>query len=85
MTAKTPSRSNLIFGIVLFNLGFDQLSKYLVRLTLIKNETTGVLFDFILLKNVDNSGAALGIGSDLPSMLKTMYFQLLPVIFLLYL
>ncbi|OIQ41810.1 MAG: signal peptidase II [Bacteroidetes bacterium MedPE-SWsnd-G1] len=85
MTAKPLSRKQQIIAIVLLNIGIDQFSKYLVRLTLVKNEVTGVLFDFILFKNVDNSGAALGIGSDLPSMLKTMYFQLLPVVFLIYL
>lgn len=85
MTAKPLSRTSLILTIVLLNVGLDQITKYAVRATIAKNEIVGLFFDSILLKNINNSGAALGIGSDLPTMLKTIYFQILPIIFLLYL
>lgn len=85
MKIQNLSSVKFVSFIVLINAGIDQLSKYLIRYFISKNESISLLNDIIQLKNVDNSGAALGIGSDLPSMLKTMYFQLLPIIFLSYL
>ena len=62
MSVKSHSRIHLILAIVLLNVGLDQISKYAVRSTIAKDEIIGLLFDTILLKNINNSGAALGIG-----------------------
>jgi signal peptidase II len=75
----------LVVLIVFFNIGIDQLSKWIARLAIINNETIDILKGTIVFIKAENIGAALGIGAGLPSMLKIFYLQLLPIIILLFL
>lgn len=75
----------LVVLIVFFNIGIDQLSKWIARLVIIDNETIDILKGTIVFIKAENIGAALGIGAGLPSMLKIFYLQLLPIIILLFL
>jgi len=78
-------RAILISSIVLLNIGCDQISKNIVRNKIKDNEIINVVKDNIVLKIVENPGAILGLGGNLPNALKTFYFQILPIIFLLFL
>lgn len=75
----------LISFLVLLNFSCDQISKNIVRNKTKSNEIIHVLKDILILKKVENTGAALGLGGNLPSTLKTIYFKILPVVFLLFL
>lgn len=85
MRIKNTKRTVLISLIILLNVGLDQISKYAVRINISENETIYLISDILMLKKVENAGAAMGIGSNMPSMIKTIYFQLLPMLFLMYL
>lgn len=85
MQIKSVQKIVLISIIVLFNIAVDQISKTIVRNNLDHTETIHVIKDTIMLKKAENTGAALGIGANLPSDLKIIYFQILPIIFLVFL
>jgi len=85
MKTNRIRRTLLISFLVLFNFSCDQISKNIVRNRTNSNEIIYVLKDILSLKKVENTGAALGLGGNLPSALKTIYFQILPVAFLLFL
>ena len=78
-------RNLLIVLIVFFSIGCDQFSKSIVRYNIDDNETVQVLKDYIVLITVENTGAAFGVGANLPSGLKVFYLQLIPIAILLFL
>ena len=78
-------RAILTVLIVLLNIGIDQFSKWIARLTIANNEIIPILKGTIVFIKAENIGAALGIGAGLPSMLKVFYLQLLPIAILLFL
>ena len=77
-------RSIKIISTVFLNIVFDQVSKFLVRNKINDGEIINVIKDNLVFIKVENSGAALGLGGSLPSNLKTIYFQILPIVVLLY-
>lgn len=85
MVLKRKVKIILVSTIILSNIFIDQTSKYLARHNIHDKEIIHLITDVILLNKAENSGAAMGIGSNLPSTIKTIYFQILPFIFLLYL
>jgi len=84
MKIKRKHRTFLILIVVFFNICIDQFSKLLVRNLIIEGETIKVIKDNLLFIRAENTGAALGLGGNLPSNLKTIYLQILPIIVLLY-
>ena len=77
-------RSVKIIFIVFLNIIIDQVCKYLVRNQINDGEIINVINDNIVFIRAENNGAALGLGGDLPSSLKTFYLQILPILVLLY-
>ena len=75
----------LIVLVVFFSIGFDQVSKSIARSNINYNETIYLLNDNIVLKKVDNTGAAFGLGANSPILLKIFYLQLIPIVILLFL
>ncbi len=74
------------FGIillVLLNIGCDQISKSVVRSTVAYQEHIPLINDNFILTKVENKGAMLGFGSELPPVLKLILLQALPIIVLL--
>jgi signal peptidase II len=84
--AKTPVntlvRSLLILLLVGLNIGCDQLSKKVVRQELSYTDNIKVFTDHITLMKVENSGAFLSVGTELPESVKFILLTLLPVLVL---
>lgn len=75
-------------GIVLLIVGtiaIDQISKVIVRASLLPYQEKPILGSFFTLNNVENEGAFLGMGSDLNPTIKLIFLLILPVAVLGYL
>ncbi len=77
-------RSILIGLVIILNIVLDQVSKIWVRSTVIPNSKTEIIGDYFTLRNVENSGAFLGMGSDLNPMLSAVFLKIVPVLVMLY-
>jgi signal peptidase II len=75
-------RSLLILILVIFNIGLDQISKGIVRETVIPGSRTELLGKQLQLMNVETSGAFLSMGSDSNPTVKLIFLLILPVIVL---
>ena len=75
-------RSLLILILVGFNVGLDQVSKEIVRETVVPGSRTELLGKQLQLMNVENSGAFLSMGSDSNPTVKLIFLLILPVIVL---
>ena len=75
-------RSLLILILVILNIGLDQISKGIVRETVIPGSRTELLGKQLQLMNVENSGAFLSMGSDSNPTVKLIFLLILPVIVL---
>jgi signal peptidase II len=73
----------IILLLVLLNIGCDQISKEAVRNNVIPNDYIPVVRDHLILTNVENKGAMLGFGQNLPPILKIIFLQVIPVMVLL--
>ena len=72
-----------IVVLVLLNIGCDQLTKDVVRNTIAPMEYVAFLNDRFILTNVENTGAMLGFGANLPPIFKRILLQGLPIFVLL--
>ena len=79
------SRTAGICLLIVFNIAIDQISKIIVRATIDPSERINVIGDTFLMMNVENTGAFLGMGSDMDSTLKLLLLKVLPVAVLCYL
>jgi len=77
-------RSLFIGLLIIFNIMLDQVSKIWVRASVIPNSKTEIIGDYFTLRNVENSGAFLGMGSDLNPMLSAVFLKIIPVLVILY-
>jgi len=75
-------RASIIL-LVLLNIGCDQISKDVVRKNVVANDYIEVVGNNLILTNVENTGAMLGFGQNLPPILKVILLQAIPVIILL--
>jgi signal peptidase II len=73
-----------IFTIISLNIGCDQVSKIIVREKIDYNAQIKVIDKFLTLTKIENSGAFLSLGDNLPTLLKTILLLLLPIGALLY-
>ncbi len=74
-----------IILIVLLNIGCDQISKGIVRKKIASSEYIQVINDNFVLTNVENTGAMLGVGQNLPQPLKILLLQISPILILMFL
>ncbi len=75
-------RNILITIIVLLAIAFDQISKVWVRNNFESYIETSIVGDIFTLIKVENTGAFLGMGSELPETLRVILLIVLPVIVL---
>ncbi|MEM6516379.1 MAG: signal peptidase II, partial [Bacteroidota bacterium] len=61
------------------NIAIDQISKVIVRQTITPGERIPVIDDIFILMNVENTGAFLGMGSDMNPTLKLIFLLILPI------
>ena len=79
------SRQLGIIFLIVFNITIDQISKVVVRNTIDPTERIKVIGDFFQMMNVENTGAFLGMGSDMNPTLKLIFLLIIPVLVLGYL
>ncbi len=88
-TNNNPMKLSRLFKIlfslliILSNISCDQITKKKVRTEIAKNETIKVLDDNFILTNVENTGAAMGLGQNLGPELKIIFLQAFPLLVLL--
>ena len=83
MKLKSTLKIVAILTLVFLNVGCDQLSKKMAREHIIPNESIAIINDNFVLMNVENSGAAYSIGSDLSPVIKRVLLQIIPATVLL--
>jgi len=81
---KLTRRSVFIIIIIVINIAIDQISKFWVRNYVEPFKETQLLGDKFILTNVENSGAFLGMGSDLNPTIKIIVLLILPIVVLGY-
>ena len=79
---KFSRRSISIFLIIIITIAIDQISKVIVRKHVDFLSSTNIIGEYFTLHNVENTGAFLGIGSDLNPTLKVILLLVIPVIVL---
>ena len=69
----------LLITILAVNISCDRVSKTIVRNSITENEMIPVIENFVTLTNVENTGAFLSAGSNLPKTIKFILLTLLPI------
>ncbi len=72
-----------ILLIVSANIGCDQISKAVVRENLQYHQQIEVINDNLILTKVENTGAFLGLGEDMPQMVKNVLLSFIPALTIL--
>jgi signal peptidase II len=78
------SRNTFIVLLIIFNIALDQITKVLTRLYVAPGSESSIIGDIFTLHNVENSGAFLGMGSDLNPTLRIIFLLALPILVLGY-
>ncbi|MFD2822134.1 signal peptidase II [Lacinutrix iliipiscaria] len=71
-------RSLFIGFLIILNIVLDQVSKVWVRASVAPGTKTEIIGDYFTLHNVENSGAFLGMGSDLDPTLRLIFLLIIP-------
>ncbi|WP_370478736.1 signal peptidase II [Tamlana flava] len=85
---KLTKRSIYIIAVIVLTIAADQISKVIVRETIIgrtefnPGERIHLIGDAFILMNVENTGAFLGMGSDLNPTLRIILLLILPILVL---
>lgn len=74
----------ILIILVLVNLGCDQVSKDIVRKNVPTNANIQLLGEYLILTNVENTGAMLGFGAHWTPTIKWILLKLLPLAVLLF-
>lgn len=82
MTKSRILRSLLIFGILIINIGCDQVSKVIVRQRVDYYEQISLIKNYVTLTKVENTGAFLSLGNSLPDPVRFALLSLLPLVVL---
>ena len=75
-------RNIFIALLIIANIALDQISKFWVRASVEANSVSQIIGDFLTLRNVENEGAFLGMGSDLGDTTKLIFLLIVPAIVL---
>jgi len=79
------SRTLSIVLLIAGTIAADQISKIIVRAKVVPYQESSILGNYFTLNNVENTGAFLGMGSDLNPTIKLIFLMILPVFVLGYL
>lgn len=82
MKHQKKIRLFLILFIVALNTGCDQVSKIIVREKVDYHEQISIIKNHFILTKVENTGAFLSAGNDLPYAIRFILLSILPVIVL---
>lgn len=76
-------RSLIIISVLLANVGCDQISKNIARNQIDTYEQIKVISGYITLTKVENSGAFLSWGNQLPEIIKLLVLKIIPLLVLM--
>lgn len=85
---KLTKRTSYIFLVIILTIALDQVTKVLVRQSIIPRTDTNpgerisIIGDAFIMLNVENTGAFLGMGSDLNPTLRLIVLLILPIVVL---
>ena len=79
------SRNLSIVLLIIVTIAVDQISKVIVRSNVTPYQESNIIGSYLTLNNVENTGAFLGMGSDLNPTVKLIFLLILPVLVLGYL
>ena len=80
MITKNVIRIVLILLVITVNIGCDQVSKNMIKRSVLPYETIHVLSDHLTVTRVENSGAFLSAGDSMSKSSKQIFLTLIPVI-----
>jgi signal peptidase II len=83
MNTKGITRLVLILAIIITNIGCDQVSKKMVRSNVESDKIVPVVGHYLVITNVENTGAFLSIGNSLSRSSKTILLSALPMLALI--
>jgi signal peptidase II len=72
-------RNILILTLLVTNIGCDQVAKYIVRHSISYNDRITVIDNFVTITRVENTGAFLSMGNNLPRAYYYVIMVLLPL------
>ncbi len=72
----------VIVLVIIANVSCDQISKKMVRKSVIYESQISIYKDNLILTNIENTGAFLSLGDALPPILRLLLFVVIPVILL---
>ncbi len=84
MKIKPILRNALIITVIFLNIGCDQVTKNIARNRIEYHETIPVIENFLTLTKVENTGAFLSLGSNMPVVIKLLILNVLPVLVMLW-
>ncbi len=84
MKLKPLLRNALILSAIFLNIGCDQVTKNIARHKIEYRETISVIDNFLTLTRVENTGAFLSLGSNMPGFIKLLILNILPVFVMLW-
>ena len=84
MQKKETLRLILVLAIVALNIGCDQVSKSIVRQKIDYDENISIIKNHFILTKVENTGAFLSAGNNLPEAVRFILLSILPVLVLGY-
>lgn len=79
---KLSKHSIIIVVTIIITIAIDQISKFIIRNSVSPIERIPVIGDYFIILNVENTGAFLGMGSDLNPTLRILLLLILPVVVL---
>ncbi|MCK6600813.1 MAG: signal peptidase II [Bacteroidetes bacterium] len=79
----TSRHIRILSLVVIFNLLFDQLTKWIARTTLEYGVVTSYFYDILRVVYVENSGVAFSLGSEWPAEIRFLVFNIVVLIFLI--
>ena len=82
MNQKKTIKFILLLFLIALNVGCDQVSKIIVRQKVDYNENISIIKDRIILTKVENTGAFLSMGDELPAILRFTLLSLFPIVVL---
>ncbi len=82
MRKQQPLKFSLLIFILLLNIGCDQVSKIVIRQQVEYNENINIIKNHVILTKVENSGAFLSAGDNLPDFIRIILLIILPLIVL---
>lgn len=84
MKQQKPLKFMLLMLVVMLNIGCDQVSKIVVRQKIDYHEQITLIKNHVTLTKVENTGAFLSAGDNLPDFARILLLNILPILVLGY-